>query len=46
MPISLISETSVFSIFPSLDDEEMVESSAKITSDSSQPLILIFLNFF
>ena len=37
IPISLTSETSVFSILPNLDDEEIVESSAKTISASSQP---------
>ena len=46
MPISLISDTSVFSILPSLDDADEVESSAKMTSAWSQPFFfLIFLKF-
>ena len=52
IPISFISETSVFSILPNLEDEEIVESSAKTTSAWSQPFafklfkIFFLVNFY
>ena len=43
--ISFISETSVFSILPNLEDEEIVESSAKQHQLGRSLLLLNFLKF-